>query len=85
MRKILLTAIVLAVAGCGDQSGPVNVTPEMEARQRENQEQVNQAEMEWRKHPTIGDQEVEARMRNHDAQVRQAESAWRMQQLKPAK
>lgn len=85
MRKIILVAVVLLVAGCGDRSDPVEATPEMEARQRENQERVNQAEMEWRKHPTIGDQEVEARMRQHDAQVREAESAWRKQQPKPGK
>jgi hypothetical protein len=85
MRKIVLMSIILLVAGCGDQTGPVTVTPEMEAQQRANEERVHEAETEWQKYHTTGDQEVEARQRNSEEYVRQAEMEWQKRQPMPDK
>jgi hypothetical protein len=86
MRKIMLAAIVaLAAAGCGDRNGPVKVTPELEAEQRENDERVHKAETERQRRPTIGDQEVEAQQQTEEDRVHDAESAWQKQQPMPKK
>lgn len=53
MRKSLMfTAALIAFGtlGCGsDQAKPVQVTPEMEAEQRQAEKDVNRAEAEMRK------------------------------------
>ncbi len=85
MRKILMASVLLLAAGCGDRSSPAQVTPEMEAQQRANEERVQKAETARQRNPTIGDQEVEARQRTEEERVHDAESAWQKQQPMPRK
>lgn len=68
MRKILLTAIVLLAAGCGGGSEPVTVTPELEARQKEDAQRVQDAESMMQKQ-----QRQKAMMQ--EQRVNEAESA----------
>ena len=73
MRTAILLAIVLSAAGCGNDSGPVQPTAELEALQREQEKSVHEAETQWQQNRTTGDQEVEARQREIDKRVHDAE------------
>src|SRR5262249_18343717 len=85
MRKIMLAAALLLAVGCGNQGGPAQVTPELEAEQRDDEARVHKAERERQRNPTIGDQEVEGRQRTEEERVHDAESAWQKQQPMPQK
>jgi hypothetical protein len=80
MRAIVVMCLVLLIVGCGDTSGPVTVTPEMEAQQREQEKRVQEAETYRMKHPSTGDQEQETLQRDQDERVRIAETEWQKQQ-----
>jgi hypothetical protein len=80
MREIMVLCLVLLVVGCGD-TGPVTVTPELEAQQREQEKRVQEAETYRMKHPSTGDQEQENLQRDQDERVRVAEMEWQKQQM----
>jgi hypothetical protein len=53
MRKTMLVFLVLLAAGCGEKTGPVTVTPQMEAEMKQKEQAVHEAESAMQKQRPI--------------------------------